>query len=72
MAGIAIGGPVWVELGLEAVPLVALMYPVVVAVSVPLSRRAGRDGRGRAAVVWNLLPMPWVVVGCGFVVWALS
>ncbi len=72
MMGFAIGAPAWVDSWFAVVMLAASVYPVAVGVSVPLSRRAARAGRGRAALVWNLLPMPWVVAGCGFVVWALS
>ena len=55
-----------------ALLLAVLAYPVVVLVSTVASRRAVRLGRARAARVWNLLPMPWVVAGAAAVVWALS
>ena len=47
------------------------LYPVALLVAVVvshllLSRRPG------AARLWNLLPLPWVVVGLGLLVWIFS
>ena len=51
--------------------LAVLLYPPVVLVAALASRAARRQGRRSAARVWDLLPMPWVLVGGAFMLYAL-
>ena len=72
MIAVAMGAATWESSWAGVAVLGVLVYPGVVLVSTLASRRAVRAGRPGAARAWNLLPMPWVVAGSAFMVWALS